>query len=50
MSLVSSMKNYMTVFLLGIGIFFVIIGICDRETFIVLKKSINLCLECVGIG
>ncbi|WP_276576009.1 CD1871A family CXXC motif-containing protein [Oceanirhabdus seepicola] len=44
------MKNYIPVFLMTIGVIFVIIGIYDEEMIIVLKKSINLCLECVGIG
>lgn len=33
-----------------IGVSFMIIGISRGEMEIVLKKAINICLECIGIG
>lgn len=32
------------------GIIFVIIGIIRQEHLTILKKAINICLECIGIG
>lgn len=32
------------------SICFIIVGIQRRETEIVLKKAIKICLECIGIG
>lgn len=37
------------VLLLG-SVGFVISGIMRNETAIVLKKAINICLECIGVG
>ncbi|MCX7885077.1 MAG: CD1871A family CXXC motif-containing protein [Caloramator sp.] len=36
--------------ILIMSILFIIIGIYRKETSIVLKKAINICLECIGIG
>lgn len=36
--------------LLSIGIGFIIIGVFRNETSVVLKKAINICLECIGVG
>jgi len=36
--------------LLVIAILFICFGICRGEHLIVLKKAINICLECIGLG
>ncbi|MPN33661.1 hypothetical protein SDC9_181152 [bioreactor metagenome] len=36
--------------LLAVGGVFVLIGILRGEAFIVLKKAVTICLECIGIG
>ncbi len=36
--------------ILLMGLSFVFIGIYRNEVGIVLKKAINICLECIGIG
>ncbi len=37
-------------YLMTIGIVFIGIGVYRDETTIVLKKVINICLECIGVG
>lgn len=37
-------------FLLIVSVFFIGAGILKDETTTVLIKSINICLECIGIG
>ena len=37
-------------FLLGLAIAFMGIGIWRGEAAVVLKKAINICMECIGIG
>lgn len=37
-------------FLIIISIAFIAFGIYSEEMYMVLQKSIKLCLECVGIG
>ena len=36
--------------LLGISIVFIALGIFREEHQVVLKKAINICLECIGLG
>lgn len=36
--------------ILAVGIAFVVLGIADSECAAVLKKAINICLECIGLG
>lgn len=43
-------KNKTALFLLILSFAFVCIGIYRNETATVLTKSINICLECIGIG
>ena len=35
---------------LMIGILFFVYGITDGEAGAVLKKAINICMECIGLG
>jgi hypothetical protein len=37
-------------FLLGIGVIFIVLGIYRGEVAIVFTKAIRICLECIGIG
>jgi len=32
------------------GVLFLVVGIFRGEVSVVLKKAINICLECIGIG
>lgn len=36
--------------MLGLATILTIVGICQKQNLIVLKKAIKICLECVGIG
>lgn len=36
--------------LLGVGVLFLILGVVNGETAIVLRKAVSICLECIGIG
>lgn len=42
----SKVKYYL--YALGLG--FMALGIYRQEASIVLKKAINICLECIGVG
>ncbi len=37
-------------FLLTLSVFFISYGLYRNEFTIVLKKAINICLECIGVG
>jgi len=36
--------------LLALGVAFMCIGVLRQEQAVVLKKAVNICLECIGIG
>ena len=38
------------IFLLAVGLVFLLVGIFRGEAAAVLSKAIKLCMECVGIG
>jgi len=44
------MKNRLSYFMLLISSVMIGIGIHRNEMTIVLKKAINICLECIGVG
>jgi hypothetical protein len=35
---------------LAASLVFIAVGIIRREHLVVLKKAVNICLECIGIG
>lgn len=43
-------KAYIKFMILLLSITFIIVGVIREEQFVVLKKAINICLECIGIG
>lgn len=43
-------KNIFAVSVIVLGILFVILGIYRGEVDTVLRKAVNICLECIGIG
>ncbi|MEA4986758.1 MAG: CD1871A family CXXC motif-containing protein [Anaerovorax sp.] len=42
--------NILAIFLIFIGIFIMAFGIYRGEVPVMFEKSINICLECIGIG
>lgn len=43
-------KWFITCCLIAVGIAFVVIGFAREEHIEVLRKAVNICLECIGIG
>ena len=44
-------KNKVMPFIaLGIGAVMIVTGVIRGEHLVVLKKAVNICLECIGIG
>ncbi|HIT87963.1 MAG TPA: hypothetical protein IAB62_09735 [Candidatus Coprocola pullicola] len=43
-------KNQKAFFLLFLSIVFIVIGFARKEVDTVFLKSVNICLECIGIG
>lgn len=43
-------KWIITACLVAVGIVFIAIGIAREEHLEVLRKAVNICLECIGIG
>lgn len=43
-------KAYIKFMILLLSLTFIIVGVIREEQFVVLKKAINICLECIGIG
>lgn len=39
-----------TLLLLGMSVFFIVLGVTRNEQTTVLQKAVKICLECVGIG
>lgn len=46
----SNINNYSKYALLLVSISFICIGMLRQEQFIVLKKAVKICLECIGVG
>ena len=36
--------------ILGVGVVMIVAGVMRDEHLVVLKKAVNICLECIGIG
>lgn len=36
--------------MLGLGVVMIITGVMRDEHLVVIKKAVNICLECIGIG
>lgn len=47
---ITGMKKYLSYIVLVIGICLIVFGIASNEVSVVLKKAVNICLECIGIG
>ena len=43
-------RNLLAVSVIVLGIAFMILGIYRGEIDVVLRKAVNICLECIGIG
>lgn len=47
---ISALRRFIPWIILGVSIGCIVIGILREEQVAVLKKAINICLECIGIG
>ncbi len=43
-------RNIIAFSVIAVGIAFVLLGIYRGEVDAVLRKAVNICLECIGIG
>lgn len=43
-------KNIITFSIIAVGVAFLCFGIYRGEAMVVLRKAVNICLECIGIG
>ncbi len=43
-------KNKIAIFVAIVGISFITIGVFRSEHETVIRKAINICLECIGLG
>lgn len=43
-------RNIIAFSVIAMGILFVVYGIYRGEIDVVLRKAVNICLECIGIG
>ena len=44
------MKIWYRYAILAAAIAFIAVGIAGKEHMVVLKKAVNICLECIGVG
>lgn len=43
-------KNIIAFLIIAAGVAFLLFGIYRGEVTVVLRKAVNICLECIGIG
>ncbi len=43
-------KNRTALLILGIGVLFLALGVWRGEDETMLRKAINICMECIGLG
>ena len=43
-------RNRIAFILIGVALIFILLGVWREEYMVVLKKAVNICLECIGIG
>ena len=43
-------KNFVALLLVGLAILFLAIGVWRGEEQVVLRKAVNVCMECIGLG
>lgn len=46
----TNIRGYFKYPLLILSILFIITGVLRQEHLVVLKKAVNICLECIGVG
>lgn len=50
----NTMKAYVEYYgkyaLIAVACLFIVVGVLREEHLVVLKKAINICLECIGLG
>lgn len=43
-------RNKIALILIAVSVLFILLGVWREEHMTVLKKAVNICLECIGIG
>ena len=43
-------RSIVQLFLLSVGIIFLVIGVIQGDALEILRKAVLVCLECIGIG
>ena len=43
-------RNKVAFILIGVAVIFILLGVWREEYTTVIKKAVNICLECIGIG
>lgn len=43
-------RNKVALMLIAAAVIFIILGVWREEYMTVIKKAVNICLECIGIG
>lgn len=42
--------NWVGLLLLALGLLFIAMGVWREETELVYRKTVNICMECIGLG